>query len=76
MTIEFYKSTLNILNDNHKTFNGSIETIEYPKDDITTKYKMYATNQHTHTGRKYIALPTHVQLTDEVKRQYNIMSTE
>lgn len=76
MTDEFYKSTLNIMNNNRKTFNGSIEIIEYAKDDISMKYKMYATNQHTHFGRKYIALPTHVQLTDQVIRQYNIMSIE
>ena len=74
MSDEYYKSTLNIFNANRKTFNGSIETIEYPNDDITTKYKMYATNEHTNTGRKYVAIPTHVQVTDEVKRQYNIMS--
>ena len=73
MNNEFYKGTLNVMNNNPKTFNGCIETIEYANDDITTKYKMYATNQHIHTGRKYVALPTHVQITDQVKRQYNIM---
>lgn len=37
------------------------------------KYKLYATGDCNVQGRKYVALPENMQITEEIKKQYNLM---
>lgn len=41
--------------------------------DPTQTYQLHATGYADLNGRKYVALPTNIQLTQQIKQQYNLL---
>ena len=50
----------------------SREEIETCSNDPNKKYKLHATGEADMNGRVYIALPSDLVITDQVRKQYNI----
>jgi hypothetical protein len=51
-------------------WNNTIINAHESEDKVN--YKLYATGDADMTGRKYVALPANLTITDDVKKQYNI----
>jgi hypothetical protein len=67
--MSYYASELNLKNLQYPWINKS-----QVKADPHTKYELHATGDATlQSGRIYVAVPTTVQLTEEVKKRLNIM---
>jgi hypothetical protein len=68
--MSYYASELNLKNLQYPWINTSQVKAENPHK----KYELHATGDATlQSGRIYVAVPTNVKLTDEVKKRLNIM---
>lgn len=67
--------------DTYSAYELQMKNINYPwintsqvRADPHTKYELHATGDATlQSGRIYVAVPTTVKLTEEVKKRLNIM---
>lgn len=52
----------------------AIQSKERTKDQKNQKYVLHATNDATLNGRKYVALPSDINVSDpEVKKKFNLL---
>ena len=68
----FYKNELSKMNCNYP-WTGSIKFDEKSHNDDTL-YELHATGfADISTGRQYIALPANLKITEDIKKQYNLL---
>lgn len=75
MSHSYTKRQISEMNCN-SLWNGHIinaEPLYSPNNDnADTKYKLYSTGYADMGGRKYVALPENLIITEQVKRRYNL----
>ena len=74
MSKTFNSFQIDTLNKNDD-FKGNIKIHNDPNnsDDGLKEYKLIATGENNHWGRKYIALESSVIITENLKRDLNMM---
>ena len=72
MSKQYSVSQLNKINSEYP-WNGSIK-IDSNKNDEKKNFTLHATGYcEISNGRQYVALPTDLKITEEIRRKYNLM---